>query len=132
MANNMMGVRDNIGVNVGVSGVKAERNGSEVQTGVSGVNEGGNGSGVNDGVKISSLYGRYFCIWECEKELERGREWEGVVKGYMDGLYSYSPGRVRFSGLLTFQVDVRLKMVERAGFVREMQGCLGQGDVRWC
>jgi hypothetical protein len=81
---------------------------SSIGARVSGVNAKGNDcrvngrvdAGVNGGVKISYYWGWYFCIWGCENELERPKEWENVVEGYVDGFCAL--GTVRFGGLLTF------------------------------
>jgi hypothetical protein len=67
---------------------------------------GGVKGGVKGGVQISYVLGRHFCMWGCEKELERGREWGNVVKGSSDGLCGV--GRVRLDELLGFQLDFRL------------------------
>ena len=51
---------------------------------------------------------RYLCIWTCQNRYERANDRENTVERHVDGFYGL--GRMKFHGLLSFQLDFQLQM----------------------
>jgi hypothetical protein len=61
---------------------------------------------------------RFLCIWRYQNELDGPRDRGNIVKKFVDGFYEL--GRLRFHGLLSFQLDFRLQkllLALKTGFV---------------
>ena len=50
----------------------------------------------------------YLCIWRCQNRYERANDRENTVERYVDGFYGL--GRMKFHGLLSFQLDFQLQI----------------------
>src|SRR5271170_799646 len=70
---------------------------------------------------------RYLCIWRGQNRYERADDRGNTVERYVDGFYGLE--RMRFHGLLSFQLDFQLESQCWRGkweFWREMQGLFYQ------
>jgi len=65
------------------------------------------------------MWGRYFCIWRCQNRYEGANDWGNTVERQIDGLYGLE--RLRFCGLLRFQLDFQLQfpvVALKSGFLK--------------